>query len=65
MRRRYGVGPALTTACSCPQSTCAQRFTTLSAVMQHIESDKCGVQRFRVVRDAIAQLTSGMKRLGM
>ncbi|KZV81211.1 hypothetical protein EXIGLDRAFT_844792 [Exidia glandulosa HHB12029] len=48
----------------CPQRQCAQRFTTLSALMQHIESDRCGVQRFKVVQQAIAQLTNGMRRLG-
>ncbi|EJD40337.1 hypothetical protein AURDEDRAFT_91029 [Auricularia subglabra TFB-10046 SS5] len=48
----------------CPGPKCGQRFTTLSGLMQHIESDKCGVQRFRVVQDAISQLTNGMKRLG-
>ncbi|EJD40342.1 hypothetical protein AURDEDRAFT_139010 [Auricularia subglabra TFB-10046 SS5] len=48
----------------CPQPQCKQRFVTLSGLMQHIESDRCGVQRFRVVQIAISQLTSGMRSIG-
>ncbi|KAH7097935.1 hypothetical protein BKA62DRAFT_661354 [Auriculariales sp. MPI-PUGE-AT-0066] len=47
----------------CPHSSCQTRFSTLSGFMQHVESDSCGVQRFRLVQDAMAQITKGMRRI--
>lgn len=50
----------------CPnQGRCGVEFTTLSALTQHVERDKCGVQRFRAVQDAMAALSRGLKGLTM
>ncbi|KAK0500770.1 hypothetical protein EDD18DRAFT_1145785 [Armillaria luteobubalina] len=34
----------------CPLPSCEIKFTTLSALLQHIESEKCGVSRFEDVQ---------------
>ncbi|KAG6917372.1 hypothetical protein DXG01_002747 [Tephrocybe rancida] len=44
---------------------CGTSFTTLSALCQHIESGKCGVQRFREVRTAMDRLVGQMGQLGV
>ncbi|TFY60470.1 hypothetical protein EVJ58_g5131 [Rhodofomes roseus] len=52
----------------CPRaySGCGAEFKTLSALCQHVESERCGVRRFKKqVQDFIGDLTSGMKRLGI
>lgn len=46
----------------CPLSTCRTRFTTLSGLCQHVESERCGVLRFSVVRDGMDRLLD-MSRL--
>ncbi|KAK0466207.1 uncharacterized protein EV420DRAFT_1510584 [Desarmillaria tabescens] len=40
----------------CPLPSCRTRFTTLSALLQHIESEKCGVSRFKVVQNTLNDL---------
>ncbi|KAJ7154356.1 hypothetical protein C8R43DRAFT_885111 [Mycena crocata] len=47
----------------CPLSTCRQSFTTLSALCQHIESERCGVSKFKVVQNTMNDLMGGMRRL--
>ncbi|TEB38620.1 hypothetical protein FA13DRAFT_1724539 [Coprinellus micaceus] len=47
----------------CPLSSCRETFSTLSGLCQHIESERCGVLRFRPVRDALDGLVSGMRRI--
>ena len=47
----------------CPGSTCRARFTTLSALCQHIESEKCGVSKFRAVQHTMDRLLGQMGRL--
>ena len=37
----------------CPSPTCLTRFTTLSALCQHIESEKCGVSMFKGVQETM------------
>jgi hypothetical protein len=37
----------------CPPGGCQATFTTLSALVRHIEDDKCGVKRFASVQRAI------------
>lgn len=49
----------------CPKGDCGREFTTLSGIFQHVESEACGVYNMRGARDAMAQLTSGMRRLGV
>ncbi|SJL15665.1 related to zinc finger protein [Armillaria ostoyae] len=40
----------------CPLESCRIRFTTLSALLQHIESERCGVSRFQVVQNTLNDL---------
>ncbi|KAF8899323.1 hypothetical protein BD779DRAFT_1488197 [Infundibulicybe gibba] len=47
----------------CPLNTCKLRCSTLSGLCQHIESEKCGVFKFRAVREAMDDLVNGMKRI--
>lgn len=47
----------------CPHKSCLERFTTLSGLCQHIESEACGVLKFQVVRESMDRLLGGMKRL--
>jgi hypothetical protein len=47
----------------CPLSTCRARFNTLSGLWQHIESEKCGVARFRIVKAVMDRLEKGWRTL--
>jgi len=47
----------------CPKSDCRQQFSVLSALCQHVESEKCGVVRFREVKAVMDSFVSGMRRL--
>ena len=47
----------------CPASTCRARFTTLSGLCQHIESEKCGVFKFRAVQETMDSVLGQMGRL--
>lgn len=49
----------------CRGPSCGIHFSTLSGLWQHIESEKCGVVRFRVVKATMESLLGGMKRLMM
>lgn len=46
----------------CPLNTCRQTFKTLSGLCQHIESEKCGVLRFKGVRRAMDKVLGGAQR---
>jgi hypothetical protein len=47
----------------CPLTTCRVRFPTLSGLCQHIESERCGVAKFKVVQNTMQSLMGGMRRL--
>ncbi|KAI0310332.1 hypothetical protein OF83DRAFT_1178661 [Amylostereum chailletii] len=48
----------------CPQTSCGRTFTVVSALVQHIESEACGVARFEeVARHATAWTDSFARRL--
>jgi len=47
----------------CPLSTCRIRFRTLSGLCQHIESESCGVSKFRAVQNTMENLIGNMKRI--
>ncbi|KAF7978038.1 hypothetical protein HWV62_1927 [Athelia sp. TMB] len=47
----------------CPLSSCRVQFSGLSALCQHIESERCGVSRFRNVQNAMNRIVGGMGRL--
>ncbi|KAF8204120.1 hypothetical protein BJ912DRAFT_941995 [Pholiota molesta] len=47
----------------CRGPSCGQRFSVLSALVQHIESEKCGVSRFRAVQNAMDSVLGQVGRL--
>ncbi|KAF9469554.1 hypothetical protein BDZ94DRAFT_1278770 [Collybia nuda] len=47
----------------CPLESCRTRFTTLSALCQHIESERCGISRFKVVQNTLDGLVGRMGRI--
>ncbi|KAG1779623.1 hypothetical protein EV702DRAFT_1178305 [Suillus placidus] len=49
----------------CPLSTCQAHFVSLSGLCQHIESERCGVTRFKAVQDAMNNLFAGVARITM
>ena len=48
---------------NCPASSCRSRFTTLSALCQHIESEKCGVSKSKAVQHIMDRLLGQIGRL--
>lgn len=48
----------------CPLNTCQVHFGTLSALCQHIESEKCGVSKFKAVQRTMDSMLSGVRRIG-
>ncbi|KLO16576.1 hypothetical protein SCHPADRAFT_901374 [Schizopora paradoxa] len=50
----------------CPNvGACGMEFVALSGLSQHVEGGSCGVQRFRQVRDMMAQIQSGMRAIAL
>lgn len=47
----------------CPLASCRVNFRTLSGFCQHVESQRCGVSRFRAVQNAIDNVVSGGRLL--
>ncbi|KAL0952040.1 hypothetical protein HGRIS_008682 [Hohenbuehelia grisea] len=47
----------------CPLESCRVRFNTLSALCQHVESEKCGVSKFKQVQNVMDNVVSRMGRL--
>ncbi|KAF8131570.1 hypothetical protein EV363DRAFT_1330402 [Boletus edulis] len=47
----------------CPLQTCLMRFNTLSGLCQHVESESCGILKFRAVREGMDDLLRDMGRL--
>ncbi|KAG8219330.1 hypothetical protein J3R82DRAFT_213 [Butyriboletus roseoflavus] len=47
----------------CPLSTCLTKFHTLSALCQHVESESCGVLRFKAAQEGMDGLLDNMHRL--
>ncbi|KAF8079204.1 hypothetical protein FPV67DRAFT_1467866 [Lyophyllum atratum] len=45
----------------CPMQVCRQRFTVLSALCQHIESEKCGVHKFAAVQSTMQGIVGQMR----
>jgi len=40
----------------CPNSPCKREFTTLAAVMNHLESQSCGYMRFEAVQKYVKRI---------
>ena len=47
----------------CPGNSCRVEFATLSGLWRHIESEKCGIKKFAVVRDTLDGLVGKMKSI--
>ncbi|OJA11866.1 hypothetical protein AZE42_03271 [Rhizopogon vesiculosus] len=47
----------------CPLSSCNAHFVSLSGLCQYIESERCGVTKFKVVKDAMDNIFSKVARL--
>ncbi|KII94255.1 hypothetical protein PLICRDRAFT_101874 [Plicaturopsis crispa FD-325 SS-3] len=47
----------------CPLSSCRQHFATLSGLCQHIESERCGVSKFKSVQNAMDGIMGRVGRL--
>ncbi|KAF7347038.1 Proteophosphoglycan 5 [Mycena venus] len=47
----------------CPLNVCREPFATLSGLCQHIESERCGVSKFKVVQNTMDDLMGKMRRL--
>ena len=45
----------------CPK--CLNKFNVLSGLVQHVESESCGISRFREVKAAMDSLTSNLTRM--
>lgn len=49
----------------CPRSDCLREFTTLSAIMQHVESKCCKAHRFKEVENVWRGLEVGLRSLAL
>ena len=49
----------------CPLNTCRATFARFSSLWKHIESEKCGVKRFRQVQETIDGITNRFKAIGL
>lgn len=47
----------------CRGSSCGQRFRVLSALVAHIESEKCGISKFKYVQSTMDSLLGQIGRL--
>ena len=45
----------------CPK--CATKFTLFSGLVQHVESESCGISRFREVKMTMDRITSALTRM--
>ena len=48
----------------CPNRNCRQDFKTLAAIINHLESEKCGAMRFEQVQRGIHGMVSGSRLIG-
>lgn len=49
----------------CRGPTCGARFKALSALVQHVESQKCGVAKFIAVQNTMAAVFGHTNRIGL
>lgn len=47
----------------CPAAACQVQIETLSGLVQHVESGKCGIRQNRQVKDVMGALTSGLGQM--
>ncbi|KAF8979930.1 zinc finger protein, partial [Cyathus striatus] len=45
----------------CPGPTCHIRYSTLSRLIQHINSERCGVSKFKLVQELLERLDEVFK----
>ncbi|KAH8736377.1 hypothetical protein BGZ61DRAFT_94103 [Ilyonectria robusta] len=48
----------------CPGRSCSKEFTTLAALVNHLESESCGFMRFQAVQTGINNLVSSNRLIG-
>ncbi|KAK3485346.1 uncharacterized protein B0T23DRAFT_45929 [Neurospora hispaniola] len=48
----------------CPNRSCRQDFKTLAAIINHLESEKCGAMRFEQVQKNIHGMVNGNRLIG-
>ena len=48
----------------CPNRGCGKDFTTLAAIINHLESESCGFTRFGNVQRGINDMISGNRLIG-
>lgn len=48
----------------CPKSACGKQFTSLAAVINHLESESCGYTRFANVQRVVPGVLSGNRMIG-
>ncbi|KAK0648718.1 hypothetical protein B0T16DRAFT_427714 [Cercophora newfieldiana] len=48
----------------CPKASCRKDFTTLAAIINHLESESCGAVRFDTVQQNIRDIISGNRMIG-
>lgn len=48
----------------CPGRSCTKEFTTLAAIVNHLESESCGCTRFATVQHSIQDMVRGERLLG-
>ncbi|KAI1631316.1 hypothetical protein F4809DRAFT_177822 [Biscogniauxia mediterranea] len=48
----------------CPKPACIKEFTTLAAIINHLESEACGFTRFENVQQNIKNVISGNRMIG-
>lgn len=48
----------------CPNRSCRQDFKTLAAIINHLESEKCGAMRFEQVQRNIHGMVNGNRLIG-
>ncbi|KAF8655369.1 hypothetical protein AX16_003066 [Volvariella volvacea WC 439] len=47
----------------CPLAICGAQFRVLSGLLQHIESERCGISKFKTVRNTLDHVFSSGQRL--
>ena len=49
----------------CPNSQCMLQYSALSALVQHVERDRCGIRQNPQVRGMLDEVVPGMRRIAM
>ena len=47
----------------CSAASCQAQIETLSGLVQHVQSGKCGIKQNRMVKDTMGALTAGLGQM--